>query len=83
MPLQQPPEGEERLHDLHWSGLQVSDYRKRMPARMRECFEQIFALYEQGAVRAPRMSVRPLDGFAQALAEIRDRKSKDRIVLTP
>ena len=71
------------VKNIEVSGLQVSDYRKRMPARMRECFEQIFALYEQGAVRAPNTSVRPLDGFAQALAEIRDRKSKERIVLTP
>lgn len=71
------------VKNIEVSGLQVSDYRKRMPARMRECFEQIFALYEQGAVRAPSMSVRPLDGVAQALAEIRDRKSKDRIVLVP
>ncbi|MBN8963161.1 MAG: NADPH:quinone oxidoreductase family protein [Rhizobiales bacterium] len=71
------------VKNIEVSGLQVSDYRKRMPARMRECFEQIFSLYEQGAVRPPNTSVRPLDGFAQALAEIRDRKSKDRIVLTP
>lgn len=71
------------VKNIEVSGLQVSDYRKRMPARMRECFEQIFALYEQGEVRAPDTSVRPLDGFAQALAEIRDRKSKERIVLTP
>jgi NADPH2:quinone reductase len=71
------------VKNIEVSGLQVSDYRKRMPARMRECFEQIFALYEQGAVRPPSVSVRPLDGFAQALAEIRDRKSKERIVLVP
>lgn len=70
------------VKNIEVSGLQVSDYRKRMPARMRECFEQIFEFYEQGTVRPPNMSVRPLDGFAQALAEIRDRKSKDRIVLT-
>lgn len=71
------------VKNIEVSGLQVSDYRKRMPTRMRECFEQIFTLYEQGAVRSPRVSIRPLDGFAQALAEIRDRKSKDRIVLVP
>jgi NADPH2:quinone reductase len=71
------------VKNIEVSGLQVSDYRKRMPARMRECFEQIFALYEQGAVRPPSVSVRPLDDFAQALAEIRDRKSKERIVLVP
>ncbi len=71
------------VKNIEVSGLQVSDYRKRVPTRMRECFEEIFALYEQGAVRPPSVSVRPLDDFAQALAEIRDRKSKDRIVLVP
>lgn len=71
------------VKNLEVSGLQVSDYRKRMPGRMRECFEQIFALFEQGAIRPPCVSVRPLEGFAQALAEIRARKSKERIVLVP
>jgi NADPH2:quinone reductase len=71
------------VKNIEVSGLQVSDYRKRMPARMRECFEQIFALYEDGAVRPPNVSVRPLDGFARALTEIRDRQSKNRIVLVP
>jgi NADPH2:quinone reductase len=69
------------VKNIEVSGLQVSDYRKRMPARMRECFEQVFAFYEQGIVQAPEMSVRSLDDFAQALGEIRDRKTKERIVL--
>lgn len=69
------------LKNIEVSGLQVSDYRKRTPGRMRECFEEVFSLYEKGIVRAPAISVRPLEGFAQALAEIRDRKTKERIVL--
>jgi len=71
------------VKNIEVSGLQVSDYRKRTPARMRECFEQIFSLYEQGKIQPPEVSMRPLDDFAQALGEIRDRKSKNRIVLVP
>lgn len=70
------------VKNIEVSGLQVSDYRKRMPARMRECFNEIFRLYENGQVRPPVTSVRPLDGFAEALGQIRDRKAKERIVLS-
>ncbi|MCP3387776.1 NADPH:quinone oxidoreductase family protein [Bradyrhizobium sp. CCGB12] len=70
------------VKNIEVSGLQVSDYRKRTPALMRECFEEIFALYEKGLVKPPDTSVRPLQEFAGALAEIRDRKAKSRIVLS-
>lgn len=70
------------VKNIEVSGLQVSDYRKRMPDRMRECFNDIFALYEKGLVRPPVTSVRPLDGFAEALGQVRDRKAKERIVLS-
>jgi NADPH2:quinone reductase len=70
------------LKNIEVSGLQVSDYRKRMPGRMRECFNEIFTLYEKGLVRPPVTSVRPLEGFAEALGQIRDRKAKERIVLS-
>jgi NADPH2:quinone reductase len=70
------------LKNIEVSGLQVSDYRKRTPERMRECFNEIFSLYEKGLVKPPVTSVRPLEGFADALGEIRDRKAKERIVLS-
>jgi NADPH2:quinone reductase len=70
------------VKNIEVSGLQVSDYRKRMPERMRECFNEIFALYEKGLVKPPATSVRPLDGFAEALGQIRDRKASGRIVLS-
>src|SRR5690606_18261009 len=41
------------LKNIEVSGLQVSDYRKRRPARMRECFEEIFRLYGEGRVQPP------------------------------
>ena len=71
------------LKNIHVSGLQVSDYRKRMPERMKECFSDIFSLYEKGQLKPPPTSFRPLDGFAGALEEIRARKAKARIVLVP
>lgn len=71
------------LKNIEVSGLQVSDYRKRMPDRMRECFEEIFTLFEQGLVDPPATTVRTLDDFADALIQIRDRTAKDRLVLTP
>jgi NADPH2:quinone reductase len=69
------------VKNIEVSGLQVSDYRKRMPERMRECFEEIFRLFEKGLVKPAVTSVRPLEGFAEALGQIRDRKAKERIVL--
>jgi NADPH2:quinone reductase len=71
------------VKNIEVSGLQVSDYRKKKPERMRECFEEIFALYEKGLVKPPATSVRRLEGFAEALGQIRDRTAKERIVLSP
>jgi NADPH2:quinone reductase len=70
------------VKNIEVSGLQVSDYRKKKPKRMRECFEEIFALYEKGLLKPPVTSVRPLDRFAEALGQIRDRTAKERIVLS-
>lgn len=71
------------LRNIELSGLQVSDYRKRTPDLMRECFDEIFALYEKGVLKAPMSETLPLDGFAQAMIQIRDRKAKTRLVLVP
>lgn len=71
------------LKNIEVSGLQVSDYRKRMPDRMKECFEEIFQLYEKGLVKPPPTSIRPLEEFSVALGQIRDRTAKERIVLAP
>lgn len=71
------------VKNIEVSGLQVSDYRKRMPARMRECFEEVFQLFGKGVVQPPPTSVRPLAEFATALKQVRDRTAKQRIVLTP
>ena len=71
------------VKNIEASGLQVSDYRKRMPAMMRECFEEIMALYERRQIVAPPTSTMPMDSFAEALGSIRDRTAKGRLVLLP
>ena len=69
------------LKNIEVSGLQVSDYRKRRPARMRACFAEIFELYDEGRIKPAEAEVFPLDRTAEALAAVRDRRLAGRAVL--
>jgi len=71
------------VKNIEVSGLQVSDYRKRMPERMAECFREIFELFERGALKAGPTEAIPLDHFADALRRVVERKAGARLVLTP
>ena len=71
------------VKNIEVSGLQVSDYRKREPERMRECFADIFRGFETGQLKAPAAKAVPLDDFAEALEQVRDRRATGRLVLTP
>lgn len=71
------------VKNIEVSGLQVSDYRKRMPQRMRACFQEVFDLYEQGRLKAPPIATVPLAEVATALRAVRDRTARQRLVLTP
>jgi NADPH2:quinone reductase len=70
------------VKNIEVSGLQVSDYRKRMPGQMAACFAEIFGLYEAGKIRPGPTTVESITGFMTALADIRDRRARGRIVLT-
>jgi NADPH:quinone reductase len=70
------------VKNIEVSGLQVSDYRKRMPEQMAACFKEIFALYEAGKLKPAPTKTYPLEQFAAALHDIEDRKARGRIVLT-
>jgi NADPH:quinone reductase len=70
------------VKNIEISGMQISDYRKRRPSDMQACFAEIYALYEAGKVRPLPTKTYPLEGFAEALADIRDRKVRGRVVLT-
>jgi NADPH:quinone reductase len=70
------------LKNIEVSGLQVSDYRKRMPDQMTACFAEIFALFVTGKLKPAPTKTYPLEKFAAALHDIEDRKARGRIVLT-
>ena len=71
------------VKNIEVSGLQVSDYRKRRPEQMAACFAEVFALYGQGRLKPLPTKTYPLEQFATALSDIRDRKARGRVVLTP
>jgi NADPH2:quinone reductase len=70
------------LKNIEVTGLQISDYRKRMPGQMAACFQEIFGLYEGGKIKPAPTTILPIAQFATALADIRDRRARGRIVLS-
>ncbi len=70
------------VRNIDVSGLQIGDYRKRRPDLTARCFEEIYALYEASRIAPLPTTVLPLERFADALAAIRDRTARGRIVLT-
>jgi NADPH2:quinone reductase len=71
------------LKNIELSGLQVSDYRKRMPELMKECFRDIFAMYEIGKIKPGPTTTYPIEKFATALQDIQQRRIRGRAVLIP
>ena len=70
------------VKNIEVSGMQISDYRKRRPADMQACFAEIYALHAAGKLKPLPTKAYPIEQFAQALSDIRDRKVRGRIVLT-
>ncbi len=70
------------LKNIEVSGLQVSDYRKRMPKEMQACFAEIFALHAAGKLKPLPIKAYPLAQFSAAMHEIADRTVRGRVVLT-
>jgi NADPH2:quinone reductase len=69
------------LKNIEVSGLQVSDYRKRMPDLMAQCMHEIFALYEAGKLKPVPTVTYPLERFAAAMHDVQDRRVRGRAVL--
>ena len=69
------------LKNIEVSGLQVSDYRKQTPDIMRECFTDIFSLYEAGKIKPAPITRVPLADYQSALTQVRDRTTQGRLVL--
>jgi NADPH2:quinone reductase len=69
------------VKNIEISGLQIGDYRKRAPEKTAECFTGLFALYEAGRIRPLPTTTLPIAQFRDALAAIRDRSVRGRMVL--
>ena len=63
-------------------GLQSSDYRERVPEVVRNAYEQLFALYEQGKIKPHVMAAYPLKDYLAALNMVKDRKVLGKVVIT-
>ena len=70
------------VKNIEVSGMQISDYRKRRPADMQAAFADIYALHAMGKLKPLPTKVYPIEQFAEALRDIKDRKVRGRIVLT-
>jgi NADPH2:quinone reductase len=71
------------LKNIETSGLQISDYRKRMPGLMRECFEDIFSLYVEGKIRPAPSTLYALRDYARTLTDLSEQRLAGRAVLIP
>ena len=70
------------LRNVSVAGLHSSDYRERHPEWMRRVQSELFVLYERGLLRTEPAGSYPLEEAPRAMAELRDRRAKGKIVLT-
>jgi len=70
------------VKNIEISGMQISDYRKRRPSDMQACFAEIYRLHAKGKLKPLPTKAYPIERFAEALRDIKDRKVRGRIVLT-
>jgi NADPH:quinone reductase len=72
------------VKNIEVSGLQISDYRKRRPDRVADCFREMFDFYMAGRIRPPATITLPLERAAEGLAAVRDRTAGGRrVILLP
>lgn len=71
------------LKNMEVSGLQVSDYRKKLPDMVRTCFTEVFDLYVRGAISPSAVVAYDLADYAAALRDLTGRKLSGRPILHP
>jgi NADPH2:quinone reductase len=71
------------VKNIEVSGLQVSDYRKRAPELLSECFAEIFAMYVDGRIHPPASRTFALGQFREAIDSAISREVTDRVILEP
>lgn len=69
------------LKNIEISGLQISDYRRRAPEKVAECFREVFGFVEEGRVRSPASTAVPLTDWRTAVKAMEERTATSRMVL--
>lgn len=70
------------LKNIAVTGLHWSDYREWHPQWMRRAQAELFVLYGQGRLHTELTATYPLEDAPLAMAELRDRRVKGKVVLT-
>jgi hypothetical protein len=71
------------VKNIEVSGLQVSDYRKRRPEQVAECYRDVFSLFEAGRLTIHEPTELPLSQFSEGLRLVDERAATGRILLIP
>jgi NADPH2:quinone reductase len=70
------------LKNIEVSGLQISDYRKRRPDMLADCYAELFDWFATGRLVPVEVETYPLERAVDAMAAVRDRRARGRVVLT-
>lgn len=71
------------LKNIEISGLQISDYRKRLPDLVSKAYQEIFGLYVQGKITPSTYTTFPLTEWRTALETIGNAPADVRQLLVP
>ena len=71
------------LKNIEVSGIQISDYRRKEPGLLRQCYQEVFDYHAAGKIKAPASTTMPLEDWKKALEMVAGRKAPNRLILTP
>ena len=71
------------LKNIEVSGIQISDYRRKEPNLLHQCYQEVFGYYVGGEIKAPATTAMPLEDWRKALELVAGRKALNRLILEP
>ena len=71
------------LKNIEISGIQISDYRRKAPGLLRQCYQEVFDYYVDGKIKIPASTTMPLEDWKTALEMVAGRKAPNRLILEP
>jgi NADPH2:quinone reductase len=69
------------VKNIEVTGLQISDYRKRRPELLRQCFDEVFQFFNERRIQPPPWVEYGFGDWREALRAVASRTTKKRIVL--